>query len=198
MVTVAVGSENTRQRLEAAMAGFLADSSTQEKDIEALERFMSARPNFERPHSILPLDELEIRLDYIRTINDVATEWRRTQPAGLTRLEVSALLVMPLQSLREIRESVASFYEGVNVLDRIKDLVSLCEFSKYQSSSPVYLHVIETQHILSFIQLYLLTLISRKRQRTTAGRKGYQRIPQSLSLLDQHFSKAKAGVCHRT
>lgn len=89
-----------------ALQAFFDDSSTTPKARMLLFKFLEDRPSFTTPDSLIPTIDLELRLEMIDDIRE-NFEKMKGQQFFFTKLQLSALLIMPLDSLRAIQQDPA-------------------------------------------------------------------------------------------
>ncbi|KAL7813957.1 hypothetical protein V8C44DRAFT_326797, partial [Trichoderma aethiopicum] len=86
-----------------AIKSFLSRPSTSQRAKDGLLRFLNADPSFSQVASILLMDEMEVRLERIEQVRKRAEEEQQNgEPFQFTILQLATLLVMPLDSLRDI------------------------------------------------------------------------------------------------
>lgn len=85
-----------------ALEAFFKDSSTTPKARMLLFKYLEDRPSFTTPDSLIPTMDLELRLEMIDDIRE-NLEKIKQEPFFFTKLQLSALLIMPLGSLRIIQ-----------------------------------------------------------------------------------------------
>ncbi|UKZ90132.1 uncharacterized protein TrAFT101_005161 [Trichoderma asperellum] len=82
-----------------AMEAFFNHSSTTPRAIMRLFKYLEDRPSFSSPDAIIPTVDLEIRLELIKDICE-KYETANIETLHFTKLQLSALLIMPLDTLR--------------------------------------------------------------------------------------------------
>lgn len=86
-----------------AVKTFLSRPSTTRRAKDGLLRFLNADPPRSQVASILPMDEMEVRLERIEQVRKRAEEEQQNgEPFQFTILQLATLLVMPMDSLRDI------------------------------------------------------------------------------------------------
>lgn len=91
-----------------ALEVFFNDSSTTPKAKRLLFKYLEDRPNFTTPDSLIPTIDLELRLEMIEDIRE-KYEKMEQRPFFFTRFQLSAMLIMPLSSLRMLLAQDPSF-----------------------------------------------------------------------------------------
>ncbi|KAL6823755.1 hypothetical protein V8C40DRAFT_279715 [Trichoderma camerunense] len=94
-----------------------------------LRKFLVAQPSFITPSSLIPIEELTTRLDIIE---DIRTFWEqcksededRPKAFHLSYIQVSTLLLMPLNALQGLRGQILSIEKVLNPPD-IMEMLSL-------------------------------------------------------------------------
>jgi hypothetical protein len=118
----------TEQALSAELSRFLADKNTQSEDLLALRAFLRARPAYSKPTSYI--SDIEQRLELLR---DIRQEWEKAAiQMEFTAVLWSALMVIPLEQLRDIRDNpfALSILKGVipNTTMLLKVCMLHCKF----------------------------------------------------------------------
>ncbi|KAL7810145.1 hypothetical protein V8C26DRAFT_410542 [Trichoderma gracile] len=86
-----------------AVKNFLSRPSTSQRAKDGLVRFLNADPPCSPAASILPMDEMEIRLERIEQVRKRAEEEEGYgKPFHFTILQLATLLMMPMDSLKDI------------------------------------------------------------------------------------------------
>ena len=117
---------------------FMASTAGNERARRELQRHLSSKlPEQQSPVNLLPIDEMELRLQYIRNLEDF---WRQhfshltlkpqSQYREFNDLQVSALLQMDLNSLRHALETGSIWTQGIlNSLQALPVAVKICKSS---------------------------------------------------------------------
>ncbi|VUC27525.1 unnamed protein product [Clonostachys rosea] len=136
---------NIRQHLE----NFLVELDNRQDMMEQLSDYLQHRSKWEKPRDLLPVDELELRLDLVEKFQT----WKRAQLAEnanedddpaqqkasewkLNRLAYTALMTMPLSELKLDHETNYEDIDGA--LGRVGEAVRSLLFAPEEQSSKLH------------------------------------------------------------
>ncbi|KAL6878780.1 hypothetical protein J3F83DRAFT_723888 [Trichoderma novae-zelandiae] len=92
-----------------AIRSFCSRPSTSQRAKDGLLRFLNDDPPFSEITPILPMEEMEIRLETIEKVRKLAEEESRGISLHLNMLQVATLLVMPMDSLRYVLQAARTW-----------------------------------------------------------------------------------------
>lgn len=123
-----------------AMEAFFNHSSTTPRAIMRLFKYLEDRPSFSSPDAIIPTVDLELRLELIKDICE-KYETANIETLHFTKLQLSALLIMPLDTLRLAKQmpSLISTWLPTDLYPR---------FSKPCCSTLYYKHFLNTDYLV--------------------------------------------------
>ncbi len=105
-------NDEVRRRCFESLDQFLTADSTTNRDIDLILKSMGARPTMGAIRSPLPIDEMEERLRLVAEYQDLLWAAENSQSdedrhtSGLTTFELSVLMALPLERLRNVESVV--------------------------------------------------------------------------------------------
>lgn len=113
----------TSGELHKALDKFLENATTESQNIETLEAYLTERPSFSDLKDLIPIEEVEHRLEMIRKIEykiqDECLGWR------LMAIYLSIMMTMPLDGFKAMLWNPRLFMP--KVLDRMVYIVCHCK-----------------------------------------------------------------------
>lgn len=121
-----MASQQEIQRYIGPLTDFLARPSTLPGDKATLMAYLNENSTWQSTRPILPVDELQIRLQHMRILESRFKDYYSKPQFRFTKLQASVFLVMPLNEL-EARSNDIYFNLYANSITMHKDLMRMCE-----------------------------------------------------------------------
>lgn len=106
---------------------FLEEPTNEKYDIDAMRAYVAFKREKRTVQDILPVDEMDERLEIAQRFVDVLRARPLAERANLTAMQVSAVLLMPLHELRLMR-NIRGTSELEWRLKAMTDVSRYCEF----------------------------------------------------------------------